>query len=55
MTREDRQWMVRVNDLLAPLWPWVKPAGSSIKPWRLAVYGALMRAHRWAWVRGLKV
>lgn len=55
MTTEDRQWMARVNALLAPLWPWVQPSGGVIRPRRLAVYGVLMRAHRWLWVRGIEV
>lgn len=55
MTSEDRQWMQRSLEVLAPVWPWVQPPGESIRPRRFAVYAWLMRAHRWAWVRGLKV
>lgn len=54
MTYDDRVWMARTKDLLAPLWRLVQPPGQRIRiGWRLSVYVWALRAHRWLWVRGV--
>lgn len=54
MTYDDRRWMRRQEELLGPLYrSWIEPRGMGRWIWRFRLYAVLLRAHRWAWVRGV--
>lgn len=56
MTANDKRWMARTEELFRAAYvAWVQPPGSRIRIGRFRVYGALVRVHRWFWVRGIEL
>lgn len=58
MTRDDERWMTRHQQALGPLAAWLLGPGHKRmgwQYWRLRVYAAAVRVHRWLWVRGIEV
>lgn len=55
MTKEQTRWMRRSAQVFASIGHWVAPGGHGLLCWKLQLYSALLRLHRWLWCRGIEV